>query len=152
MEKTRLSTIKMCMFFLFTFAFGAHTVINAQGGGTAILPFAEGKILSSDDINFLNYVINGIGKAADSRGVLTDVKVGNSKLTEGTKISKQDAVNIHKILLNFSESENSLTTDSPDKTPGSRGASTWCGYCCYYYWWDSWCGCYRYTWYYCCAC
>jgi hypothetical protein len=119
--------------------------LNAQNG-IAILPFEDGKVLSKDDINFLNYVINGIGTEANSRGTSTDVTIGDSKLSEGSTISNLDAQNIQTLLKEYGENQTELAS-----MPESRG-QMWCGYCCYYYWWDSWYGVYRYRWYYCCGC
>lgn len=127
--------------------------LHAQSGGTAILPFEKGKILSNDDMNFLNYVVNGVGRSPDSRGALPDINVSGTTLKVGFKLSQKDAQNIEKLIQDFSNSNAALATESPETGPGvSRGANTYCDYCCYYYRWDSRCGCYRYWWYYCCAC
>jgi len=135
------------------FILGLSVFSNVFGQqGTGVLPFEEGKVLSSADISFLNLIYSDIGKTATSRGASAEISIGSSKVKEGSKISKDDAESIKKAIQKYNDAnEKHVTNDSSVSPEASRGAQQYCGYYCYYYYWDYYCACYRYYWYYCCV-
>lgn len=146
--------MKNVSFLLFALFMSITASSYSQGSATAILPFNEGKVLSQDDISFLQ-LVNGQAGQPNSRGGMSgEVIIGGNKLTVGAKLSKaqSDAVN-QAIDANVKSNEKSITKEAKSPEQASRGADqAYCGYCCYYYWWDYRCSCYLYQWYYCCAC
>lgn len=113
-------------------------------GGTAVLPFAEGKVLSSDDIGFLDLVSSA--KDQKARGALTKVTFGDNSYEAGDVLSKKDAKLIEKTIKAYSEAGEDISDKEKEASEKARG----CGYYCYYYYWDNYCYCYRYYYYYCC--
>jgi hypothetical protein len=146
--------MKTNTFLLFALFMSITLFTYAQGSATAILPFNEGKVLSQDDISFLQ-LVNGQAGQPNSRGGMSgEVIISGNQLTVGAKLSKEQSVAINQAVeANVKANQKTITKEikSPEQT--SRGAEqSYCGYCCYYYWWDYSCGCYLYQWYYCCDC
>lgn len=126
------------------------TVVSAQSG-TAILPFKEGKVLSADDIGFLQMINNEAGQPTSRGGTSGQVTIGSNELKEGAALTKADEAAITKAMESYGKEHATMVSKTGEARGGdSRGA--YCDYCCYYYYWDYGCGCYLYYWYYCCAC
>lgn len=141
-------TLALFCFLAIGFSFSTF----GQGSGTSILPFNEGKILSGDNISFLQLIKGQAGQANSRGGVSGQVIIGSDKLSVGTKISKAQAETISQAIQEHGKS-NEATVTKDSSGPKARGDNAaYCGYCCYYYYWDYNCSCYLYYWYYCCAC
>lgn len=129
------------------FVFAAFVALNAQDG-TAILPFVEGKALSSDDIGFLDLVSSGTSESA--RGEISAATLGDVSFEAGQVLSEEDAKIINKAISSYSDANSGEDVSKDSKAEVADGSARGCGYYCYYYYWDNWCYCYEYYWYYCC--
>ncbi len=116
-------------------------------GGIAVLPFAEGKVLTSDDVGFLDLVSSA--KDNTSRGAIAKVALGDSSFKAGDVLSKENAKLIEKAIKEYSDKAGEEVSDTK-KAKVADGNARGCGYFCYYYYWNSYCGCYQYYYYYCC--
>jgi len=133
----------LTLFFVFT----AIVTMNAQDG-IAILPFVEGKALSSDDIGFLDLV--SASSSESSRGEVSAATLGESTFEAGQVLTEEEAKVINKAISAYSEANAGEDVSKEGKAEVADGSARGCGYYCYYYYWDTWCYCYEYYWYYCC--
>ena len=125
---------------------GMMFVATAQDG-KAILPFADGKPLSADDIGFLNTIANADNDK--SRGEVTEVTIDGNSYSAGIVIDKEDAKKINLMISAFFDNASNLK-NSESAPEVEEGTTRGCGYYCYYYYWDPYCYCYRYVNYWCC--
>ena len=155
--------MKRNSFFGFLIVF-ALLIMNACGAGnsggettteeqttaqsqTNILPFVKDKKLSNDDIMFLDLVTSGGLESA--RGDVSSISINETSYEAGQVISNEDAQQINKAISAYFESAGDDVTTS-NKAEVIDGSARGCGYYCYYYYYDYWCNCYEYVWYYCC--
>jgi hypothetical protein len=128
------------------FAIGITVVSYSQTSEKAILPFNESKILSQDDLSFIELLTFG-AEHTKSRGSKSSdgVSVGGKKLVVGDQINKEQSDAINELIKTYTKNNNqAVIKDS--KEIKSRGKNN---YTCWYRYWDVYCGCYMIYYYYC---
>lgn len=119
------------------------SVLFAQDGGTAILPFSNGKSLSKQDIKFLDLVSQNTTRGAT---VVENATIGDATFKAGQTLTKEEAEIINKAIATYAKDNKGQVSKSKE---GPSDKSRGCYYYCYYYYYDYSCDCYYYY-YYCC--
>ncbi|NUM32480.1 MAG: hypothetical protein HUU47_09195 [Bacteroidetes bacterium] len=141
MKKTRIFNIVLMVAVM---AFSASTLsaqdknkAKAKANATKIDNFADGRVLSKEDLGFLTAVTKAKGEK--SRGANDEVTIDGTTYKVGHVLTSEDLAKISKAI---AKSKNGQKTQNKKKSRGD------CVYVCYYYLQDAY-G-YWYYYYYCC--
>ena len=123
--------------------FTCITTVNAQEKAktaakprvTKIADFKEGRVLSKEDVGFINTLNSG-----PTREVAKDATIDGQKVTVGTKLTAAQAKSVNDKAAAFAKDKKLTKSDST--------RDTWCSVCANactyynYYWYNGYCICY----------